>query len=76
MIKHSKRRKARESSKTRDRFSFASNDYQQKSRIAYIFLPNRNVKLLLVTNPSNQYFFESMEVKFTVQNFRSLEVKD
>ena len=59
------------------------NNYQQNSRILYIFVPNKPFGSILETSPSNHIFlktfnseFQDIKVWFTDQNNNPLEVED
>ena len=63
--------------------SIVNNKYQQKSRILYIFVPNKPFGSLLEISPSSHIFlktfnseFQEMKVWFTDQNNNPLEVED
>ena len=58
------------------------NQYQQKSEILYIFIPNKYYGYLLIAEPSNSLFwkiynaeFDEIIIKFTDQNGRPMERK-
>ena len=60
-----------------------NNDYQQDSRVLYIFVPNKSFGSLLGISPSNHIFlktfnsgYDEIVVWFTDQNSKLLEVKD
>ena len=59
------------------------NDYQQDSRVLYIFVPNKPFGELLKVSPRNFIFlktfnseFQTTEVWFTDQNSQPLETED
>ena len=59
-----------------------NNNYQQKSRVLYIFVPNKFGQLLDIS-PKNFIFLKTfdselsyIEVWFTDQNFNALEIED
>ena len=59
------------------------NQYQRKSEVAYIFLPNKSYSYLLNVEPKNLVFlktynteFDNMTTTFTDQNVRTLQVED
>ena len=63
--------------------NIVSNDYQQDSRILYIFVPNKLFVSLLEISPANHIFlktfnseFQTIEVWFTDQNSQPLEIED
>ena len=65
------------------RCNIANNDYQYKSRILYTFIPNKLFVQLLDIWPKNFIFlktfnseFSYIEVWFTDQNSKPLEIKD
>ena len=60
-----------------------NNSYQQNSRVLYTFVPNKSFGELLDISPKNLIFlkifdseFSYIEVWFTDQNSRPLEIKD
>ena len=60
-----------------------NNSYQQHSRILYIFVPNKSFGQLLDISPNNFIFleifdseFSYIEVWFTDQNYKALEIED
>ena len=60
-----------------------NNDYQQDSRVLYIFVPNKSFGSLLEISPTNHIFlktfnseYNEIEVWFTDQNSKALELKD
>ena len=64
-------------------FSIANNDYQQDSRVLYMFVPNKSLGSLLEISPANHIFlktfnseYNEIEVWFTDQNSKPLEIKD
>ena len=63
--------------------NLVNNDYQQDSRILFIFVPNKPFGSLLETSPANHIFlktfnteFQEIKVWFTYQTSKSLEVED
>ena len=63
--------------------NIVDNNYQQTSRILYIFVPNKPFGSLLEISPSNHIFlkifnseFQEIKVWFTDQNKNPLEVED
>ena len=60
--------------------NIVNNDYQQDSRVLYIFVPNKPFGSLLETSPTNHIFlktkYQNTEVWFTDQNSQPLEIKD
>ena len=63
--------------------NLVNNDYQQDSRILYIFVPNKPVGSLLEISTTNHIFlktfnseFQEIKVWFTDQTSRSLQGKD
>ena len=63
--------------------NLANNDYQQDSRILYIFVPNKTFGSLLEISPTNQVFvetfnseFQEVKVWFTDQTSKPLELED
>ena len=63
--------------------NIVNNNYQQKSRISYAFVPNKPFRRLFEISPSHHIFFktfnsEFQEIKvwFTDQNNNPLEVED
>ena len=64
-------------------FNIISNDYQQDSRVLYTFFPNKPFGQLLDILAKDCIFFLTLdsefpyiEVWFTDQNFRPLEIED
>ena len=60
-----------------------SNDYQQDSRVLYIFVPNKPCGSLLEISPTNHIFlktfnseYDVIKVWFTNQNSQPLEMQD
>ena len=60
-----------------------NNSYQQNSRVLYTFVPNRTFSQLLDISPENFIFlktfyseFSYIEVWFTDQNSKPLEIED
>ena len=63
--------------------NMVDNDYQQDSRVLYIFVPNKSFGSLLEISPTNFIFlktfnleFQEIEVCFTDQNSQALEIGD
>ena len=63
--------------------SIANNDYQQDLRVLYKFVPNKSFGQLLDISPKNLIFLKSfnsefsyIEVWFTDQNFKLLDIED
>ena len=63
--------------------SIVNNDYQQDSRVFYIFVPNKPFGILLEISPANHIFLKTFnseydedEVWFTDQNSQPLEIED
>ena len=63
--------------------NIVNNDYQQDSRVLYTFVPNKSFGQLLDISPKNFIFlktfdseFSYIEVWFTDQNSKPLEIKD
>ena len=63
--------------------NMVNNDYQQKSRVLYTFLPNKSFGSLLDISPSNHVFlktfnseYDEIVVWFTDQNCKLLETED
>ena len=63
--------------------NIVNNDYQQDSRVLYTFIPNKSFCQLLDISPRNFIFlktfhseFSYIEVRFTGQNSKPLEIKD
>ena len=59
------------------------NDYQQDSRVLYTFVPNKSFGSLIEISPTNHIFlntfsseYNEIEVWFTNQNIRPLEIQD
>ena len=64
-------------------FNIVNNDYQQDSRVLYIFVPNKLFRSLLESSPTNHIFlktfkseFQTIEVWFIDQNSKPLEIQD
>ena len=60
-----------------------NNDYQQDSRVLYIFVPNKLFGSLLEMSPTNHIFlktfnseYDEIKVWFTDQNSKPLEIED
>ena len=63
--------------------NIVNNDYQQDSRVLYTFVPNKSFGQLLNISPKNVIFlktfnseFSYIEVWFTDQNSKPLEIED
>ena len=62
--------------------NIVNNDYQQDWRVFYPFVPNKSFDQLLDISPKNVIFlkldseFSDIEVWFTNQNYKSLEIED
>ena len=63
--------------------NFINNDYQQDSRILYIFVPHKPFGSLLEISPPNHIFlktfdseFQEVSIWFTDQNSKKLEVEN
>ena len=63
--------------------NIVNNDYQQDSRVLYIFIPNKPFGSLLEISPKNHIFlktfsseFQDIRVWFTDQNSQPLEIED
>ena len=63
--------------------NMVNNDYQQDSRVLYIFVPNKSFGSLLDNSLSNHIFlktfnsdYDEILVWFTDQNTKPLEIKD
>ena len=63
--------------------NIVNNDYQQNSRALYTFVPNKPFGSLLEISPTNHMFlktfnleFQNIEVWFTDQNSRPLQIQD
>ena len=63
--------------------NMVNNNYQQDSRVLYIFVPNKSFGSLLVISPSNRIFlkpfnseYNEIIVWFTDQNSQPLEIED
>ena len=63
--------------------NIVNNDYQRDSRISYTFVPNKPFGSLLEISPTNHIFlktfnseFQDIEVRFTYQNSKPLEIED
>ena len=64
-------------------FNTVNNDYQQDSRVLYIFVPNKPFDSLLDISPTNHIFlktfnseYDEIIVWFTNQNSQPLEIED
>ena len=64
-------------------FNIVNNDYQQDSRVLYMFVPNKPFGSLLEISPTNHIFlktfnsdYDEIKVWFTDQNSQPLEVED
>ena len=57
-----------------------NNDYQQDSRILFIFVPNKSFGSLLEISPTNQFFLKTFNSEFKIwfidQTSKSLELED
>ena len=60
-----------------------NNDYQQDSRVLYMFVPNKPFGSLLEISPTNHIFlktfnseYDEIKVWFTDQNSQPLEIED
>ena len=60
-----------------------NNDYQQDSRVLYIFVPNKPFGTLLEIPPTNHIFlktfnseYDEIEIWFTDQNSNPIEIED
>ena len=60
-----------------------NNNYQQVSRVLYIFVPNKSLGSLLDISPSNHIFLKTLKseydeiiVWFTDQNSQPLEIEN
>ena len=63
--------------------NLVDNQYQQKSKVLFIFTPNKAYAYLLNVEPSNLVFlktynteFDEIIITFTDQNSRPLEIED
>ena len=63
--------------------NIVNKDYQQDSRVSYTFVPNKSFGQLLDISPKNFIFlktfdseFSYIEVWFTDQNSKPLEIED
>ena len=63
--------------------NIVNNDYQQDSRVLYTFVPNKPFGSLLEISSTNNIFlktfnseYNEVEVWFTDQNSKSLEIED
>ena len=63
--------------------NIVNDDYQQDSRVLYIFVPNKPFGNLLEISPKNTIFsktlnseLQTIEVWFTYQNSHQLEIED
>ena len=63
--------------------NIVNNDYQQDSRVLYIFVPNKPFGSLLEISPTNHIFlktfnseYDEIKVWFTDQNSQPLEIED
>ena len=64
-------------------FNIVNNDYQQDSRVLYVFVPNKPFGSLLEISPTNHIFlkifnseYDEIQVWFTDQNSQALEIED
>ena len=60
-----------------------NNDYQQDSRVLYMFVPNKPFGSVLEISPTNHIFlktfnseYDEIKVWFTDQNSKPLEIED
>ena len=63
--------------------NMVNNDYQQDSRVLYIFVPNKSFGSLLDISPSSYIFlktfnseYDEIVVRSTDQNSKPLEIED
>ena len=63
--------------------NMVNNDYQQDSRVLYIFVPNKSFGSLLDISPSNYIFLKTFNSEYdeivvwsTDQNSKPLEIED
>ena len=63
--------------------NIVNNDYQQDSRVLYIFVPNKPFASLLEISPTNHIFlktfnseYDEIKVWYTDQNSKPLEMED
>ena len=63
--------------------NFVNNDYQQDSRVLYMYIPNKPFGSLLEISPTNRFFlkafnseYDEIIVWFTDQNSQLLETED
>ena len=63
--------------------SIVNNDYQQDSRVLYMFVPNKSFGSLLEISPRNHIFlktfnskYDKIKVLLTDQNSQPLEIED
>ena len=63
--------------------NIVSNDYQQDSRVLYVFVSNKTFASLLEISPTNYIFlrtfnleYDEIKVWFTNKNSKSLEMED
>ena len=63
--------------------NIVNNDYQQDSKVLYIFVPNKPFGILLEISPTNHIFlktfnseYDEIIVWFTDQNSQPLEIED
>ena len=66
-----------------EHYNILNNDYQQDSRLLYTFITNKSFGQLIDISPKNFIFlkifnseFSYIEVWFTDQNSKSLEIED
>ena len=64
-------------------FNIVNNDYQQDSRVLYMFVPNKPFGSLLEISPKNHIFlktfnsqYDEIKVWFTDENSQPLEIED
>ena len=63
--------------------NIVNDDYQEDSRVLYIFIPNKPFGSLLESSPTNHIFlktfnseYDEIKVWFTDQNSQPLEIED
>ena len=63
--------------------NIVNNDYQQDSRVLYMFVPNKPFGSLLEISPANHIFlktfnseYDEIKIWFTDQNSEPLEIED
>ena len=64
-------------------FDIVNNDYQQDSRVLYMFVPNKSFGSLLEISPTNRIClktfnsgYDKIKVSFTDQNNQPLEIEN